>query len=894
MTISFHLHYHTTWGQIVCLTGSNPALGEFDESRAVAMRYHANGHWSIELEFPEDEPGFEYRYLIREGGNVRDREWGKNRTFDAVPENRNYILFDHWQNRAPLSSFYSSAFTECIFRRTPSGNTPRMYDRALTIRVFAPDVRPGQTLAITGSLPPLGLWDPASARILDDTNYPEWEITFNAALLTTPLEYKFILLDKNTLEPIAWEPGENRKLETGNFPLNTRIILSGLRFKDSQPKWKGAGTAVPVFSLRSEESFGIGEFTDLKKMADWAAVTGQRVIQILPVNDTTMTHTWTDSYPYNANSTFALHPLYLNPVSIGELKDKSSMHEFRICQKDLNSLDEIDYEKVELVKWKYFRAIYEETGKNTLASPEFGAFFRKNRHWLVPYAAFCYLRDRYHTADFRQWKMYSRFDRNEIGELCTEGNFHYNEIAIHFFLQFHLDKQLKEAVRYAREKGVILKGDIPIGISRDSVDAWTDPDLFNMDSQAGAPPDDFSFLGQNWGFPTYNWDEMAKNRYAWWIRRFTKMAEYFDAYRIDHILGFFRIWEIPEDAVQGLLGHFNPALPLTPDDMQGFGFWFDERRHARPYIRRYFLGDFFGPYMDDVIALYLNDVDYETYELKPEFDTQRKIERHFCGKTDEKSIRIKNGLYGLADEILFVPDPYRKGKYHPRIASQYTYSYRAMNDYDRWCYDRMYVDFFYHRHNHFWKEEALKKLPHLIDATSMLVCGEDLGMIPASVPEVMHMLQILSLEIQRMPKDPQSEFGNPHFYPYLSVCATSTHDMPPLRAWWEENREKTQRYFNNVLHEPGPAPFYCEPWICDKIIDLNLQAPSMLAIFPLQDWLSIDGKIRRKNPNDERINIPANPRHYWRYRMHLTLEELLGLSEFNRRLREKLEMYDRA
>ena len=170
----------------------------------------------------------------------------------------------------------------------------------------------------------------------------------------------------------------------------------------------------------------------------------------------------------------------------------------------------------------------------------------------------------------------------------------------------------------------------------------------------------------------------------------------------------------------------------------------------------------------------------------------------------------------------------------------------------------------------------------------MLVCAEDLGMIPACVPAVMHRLEILSLEIQRMPKDPATPFGDTWRYPYYSVCTTSTHDMGGIRQWWEEDRAKTQQFFNEVLHEHGAAPYFAEPWICDRIIDLHLASPSMLCILPLQDWLSINGNIRREKPAEEQINVPANPRHYWRYRMHMTLGELLGHTEFSDYLRNKI------
>ena len=172
----------------------------------------------------------------------------------------------------------------------------------------------------------------------------------------------------------------------------------------------------------------------------------------------------------------------------------------------------------------------------------------------------------------------------------------YPHISIYYFIQFHLHLQLLEATNYARANGVVLKGDIPIGISRNSVEAWTEPHYFNLNGQAGAPPDDFSVNGQNWGFPTYNWEVMEQDDYSWWMKRFRKMSEYFDAYRIDHILGFFRIWEIPMHAVHGLLGQFVPSLPMSREEIESYGLPFRE-----------------------------------------EFDTQRKVETFFAGKTDADS-----------------------------------------------------------------------------------------------------------------------------------------------------------------------------------------------------------------------------------------------------------------
>ena len=172
----------------------------------------------------------------------------------------------------------------------------------------------------------------------------------------------------------------------------------------------------------------------------------------------------------------------------------------------------------------------------------------------------------------------------------------------------------------------------------------------------------------------------------------------------------------------------------------------------------------------------------------------------------------------------------------------------------------------------------------------MLTCGEDLGMIPACVPEVMSGEGILSLEIERMPKQMGVAFGNPEEYPYFSVTATSTHDMSNIRSWWEEDATLTQNYWNNILHMEGSAEKTCSAATARLIIERQMRSNSILAILPLQDWLAMDENLRHADPATERINIPANPNHYWRYRMHITIEQLLKERQFNDSVRELVKM----
>ncbi len=883
MILSFNVDYRTNWGEAIYLTADIPHLGNGDHAKAVKLELYGEQSWKAQIELPDDTPDFKYAYFVKHENGYEKNEWGHGHLFRAGEGVKSYEIFDRWQDQPWDKPFYSVVFTDCVCRREGRALPPKVEAAGLLLSCDAPMVAPDEVLAVSGGCDALGNWDPAKAVVMSDAFFPTWSCALPLDKLPEDLEYKFLILKKNNSDVVCWEGCDNRRLTVAPATKGESLAVAGMRFVNPKTPWRGAGVAIPVFSLRSEEDFGVGEFYDIKMLVDWAAKTGQRFIQMLPINDTTMTHTWTDSYPYNANSTFALHPMYLRLKEMGTLADGERQAYYDNLAKELNALEEVDYERVNNAKNAYTRELFAEVGEKACKAPMFRKFVKDNASWLTPYAAFCVLRDRNGSADFSKWGEYAEYDEAAVAEFVKANQSDINYV---YWIQYHLDKQMRAVRDYAHAHGVAIKGDIPIGISRNSVDAWISPRLFNLDCQAGAPPDDFSILGQNWGFPTYNWEEMNRDGFAWWKARFRKMAEYFDVYRIDHVLGFFRIWQIPMNQLHGLLGVFNPALPFHPDELRNsYDFWLDVDLQTTPYIMDYFLNDFFGEYTDEARDRFLVDAGYGRYRLRPEFATQRQVADYFAGQPDdEKNSRLCNALQGLIDQVLFVEDPYEKGKYHPRISAQYTYIYRSLTDYERWCFDRLYNDFYYHRHNDFWYGKAMWKLPPIIDATDMLTCAEDLGMIPDCVPAVMSALEILTLDIQRMPKNPREEFGNPAHYPYYTVCTTSTHDMSGIRQWWESDRAATQRFYNNILHEGGEAPFFAEPWVCEKIVESHLNSPAMLCILPLQDWLSIDGTVRRENPYKEQINEPAKNPHYWRYRMHLTLEDLLGEELYNRRV----------
>ncbi|MEG1644505.1 MAG: 4-alpha-glucanotransferase [Alistipes sp.] len=882
MTLYLFLEYNTTWGESLYLEIIETNSPLVDKT-TVPMCYVGNGRWSLSLHHSDSQP-FTYRYILQSGEQIIRREWGASHCFTPIEGVKIVSVLDRWSTRPIDSPFYTSAFTEGIFARQKRLQPILVTGGALVLQVEAPMVLPDEILAVVGDAESLGRWNPAQAICLSDADFPTWRVALPATSLPATFTYKFVVLKAKTKELVAWESGDNRVYTDLLQDKEAVTMVAGLRF-EAIASWRGAGVVIPVFSLRSENSFGVGEFYDLKKMVDWAVLTGQKIIQILPINDTTMTGGWQESYPYNANSSFALHPQYLHLEAVGILSDRQEMARYRKIGRQLNALEEVDYEAVNSAKATYLQRVFAEQGAVTFATKEYQQFFENNQTWLVPYAAYCVLRDHFGTPDTRQWGRYATYNKVEIDSYISDKSVNYDDVARQYFIQYHLHKQLTEVRNYAHTKGVVLKGDIPIGVSRLSVDVWVNPQLFHGDAQAGAPPDDFAINGQNWGFPTYDWDAMAQEDYAWWRARLRKMSDYFDAYRMDHLLGFFRIWEIPFESVHGVLGHFNPALPLTVEELLASGFPFDEAQHTVPHIDSSLLQAYFGTDAVEISRQYLENRGDGLFALKPFVATQRQIETYFAQEVNRPWAQLAEGLMRLLEEVLFIEDPVQKRCYHPRITAHTTAVYRALSDADKVAFDRLYDDFYYHRHNAFWQDEALRKFPPLLSATSMLACGEDLGMIPACVPVVMATEQILSLKVQRMPQDPTDEFADTANYPYLSVCTTSTHDMFPLRAWWEENPQRRQRFYEQVLHEKGVAPSVCEPWIGERMIAQHLASPSMWAIFPFQDLLAMDGSLRRQNPLEERINDPAVSQNNWCYRIHLTMEQLLTASSFNEKLR---------
>lgn len=891
MTVQFNIEYKAMFGEQI-VVNIQTEEGELK----LPLETTDGERWVCDWCVESPEKSYTYYYSVEREGRAVKTEWLmiKHQLDVNAKKAAVYTLYDHWKAMPEDAYLYSSAFTDCINHQAPQEMKPETDSKIVRLIVRAPQLRDGERLGVLGADKALGAWDVQKILPMTQHTYNEWVADIDATHLEgSHLEFKFVAF-RNAKNNLLWETSMNRTVDLPEMKAGELVSYELDQAFFALYNRKLAGTQVPVFSLRTCKSAGIGDFGDLKTMIDFVASTGQKVLQLLPINDTTITHTWTDSYPYSCISVFAIHPQYADLHALPELKDAKARAEAEKTRAELNALDKIDYEKVNDFKINYLRQIFNQEGEKMMKTAEYKAFFLDTELWLVPYAQYSYLRDKNGTADFNQWPDHQVWDEAERKALADPKTAAYKNVAFFYFVQFVLDRQMQEAHEHAKAKGVILKGDIPIGVNRNGCDVWTEPKYFNLNGQAGAPPDDFSANGQNWGFPTYNWFEMLKDGCQWWNRRFKNMARYFDAYRIDHVLGFFRIWEIPVHSVHGLLGQFAPALAMSREEIESYGLHFQEDRFTRPFITDWVLDRMFHERAGEVKEKYLDRLDDERYQMKPEVDTQRKVEALFADATDEKELWLRDGLYALISDVLFVRDHTNPGVFHPRISAQLDFIYESLYDNDKAAFNRLYNDYFYRRNNQFWYQEAMKKLPKLVQATRMLVCAEDLGMVPDCVPWVMDELKILSLELQSMPKDPSVKFGHLSRNPYRSVCTISSHDMPTLRMWWDENIQRTQEYYNTMLYRQGSAPHPLPGWLASDIISRHLTSPSMLCILSIQDWLATDEALRLPDADAERINIPANPKHYWRYRMHLNIEDLAADKRFVQSITEMISQSGRC
>ncbi|WP_420264310.1 4-alpha-glucanotransferase [Candidatus Magnetominusculus dajiuhuensis] len=629
------------------------------------------------------------------------------------------------------------------------------------------------------------------------------------------------------------------------------------------------GVAIPVFSIRTDEGCGIGEFLDLIKMGSWCKKAGLDVIQILPVNDT-----GTDSSPYNAISAFALHPVY---VRLGELAysvkifKEEHKEEIKAAASRLNALELVDYPAVRQFKETMLKKIYDDNLDSIKKDKTLGTWIDFNP-WVRYYAVYRCLKD-IHKQDW--WKGWLTMQDPGAGEINSYWTKNQDDVLFYAWVQFELEKQLKKAANALEYMGLRLKGDIPIMINEDSADVWAERKYFNLGMRAGAPPDMFSESGQNWGFPCYNWDVLEKEDYSWWRQRLKQASKFYHAYRIDHVLGFFRIWGVSEKEQTGILGYFSPAVAIKKADLIKSGFNEDTiKSFVQPMFTRSYVTSLFGNASDGVIRRYFEMTESGHLAFVGAIEGERAI----AALPEEQSVRDK--LIGLYHNRILLDTG--KG-YLPAWYYYRTMTFNNMTEDERGRL-RELVEANNAAQDDLWRSNGNKLLAMMCETTDMLVCAEDLGAVPPCVGEVLEGMKTLGLKVERWVREynkQDSPYIDTYYYPRLSVCCPSVHDTSTLRGWWEEaNWDRTQYY--NTIGMTGECPRYLTTELAEKIIRRNLNANSTITIFPFQDLLSLHYNLRTKDPEQERINIPGTVgTKNWAYRMRDNIEGIINYDEFN-------------
>ncbi len=857
MSRDFSIHYNTSPSEHLIIEIKTSIMGDVERHQ---MKNTNGEHIYIDKSSNE----IWYRYcVVRDDGEISERHF---RHLSAISD---IAIIDTWRSpEMHAEALKAEAFASAVF--SPDAGSPDISEpKKGNIVIRLTDPRIGKDEAFCIVMKQFISWDVQRAYLMNRHKNFTWQYELPNDRLLKELEFKFGIWDTRNNCFKRYEEGENHIIKVGETTRTTLINYDSFYYEKD---WRAAGVAVPVFALRTRTSRGCGEFADIAALSDWCVAAGLKVIQLLPINDTTSNNNFKDSYPYNAISVMALHPNYISVQRVYEYYGERIGALDRETAIFINNMNMVDYDRTRDWKKQTLRKLFNSKFDVIVADEEFKRYVENNKWWLHNYAAFAYLRDKYRTSNFRQWGEYAEYNKNIIDALFDVNADSYSDVMFSTFVQYHLEKQLSEAIKHCHDNGIAVKGDLPIGINPNSVEAWVEPDLFDFSLQAGAPPDFFSRDGQNWGFPIYNWGKMAKNGYKWWERRMGRMQQFFDVFRIDHILGFFRIWAIPHPFKSGLMGVFSPALPLSAEEIKRRGFAQNLRNFTHPVVSREFINEQLGEYAPAMIAEMFEPCD-NLLRLRDEYSNPAKayewIENHVVRAMARD--RIRYGFDNILHEVLFVS--IKRGEYHPRIMLTQTDRFSMLTESEQNALRAMHDDFFFHRHNEFWKQQAIQNLDGMLRKCKMLVCGEDLGMIPASVPIVMKRMQILSLELQRMPKLNWERYGDCSKYDYMSVCATSSHDISSIRGWWEENAQETQWYYNNILHREGQAPIYASGEIVSDIIALHMKAPSVLCINPIQDYAGTVDHMPHLLPYEERINEPSNPNNYWRYRIPFCIDE---------------------
>jgi 4-alpha-glucanotransferase len=657
------------------------------------------------------------------------------------------------------------------------------------------------------------------------------------------------------------------------------------RKQDIAVKKRLIGVVVPLGALWGKKSIGVGEFPDLVEFAGLCTRMGVGLIQLLPVNDTGY-----ESSPYSALTAFALHPLYLRIGDLAELSPPAEnaagfIGKLEALKRNFEGRARFPFGELIRAKMSLLREIYAANKPEIAKKAQPGAslaLWIEAHPWVKEYAVFRRLKEINDERSWKEWPDYRMVTARDIEALWNNDEFR-GEHLFWVWVQEALDRQFSEAAGIIADAGLILEGDLPILMNEDSCDVWAHPEYFYPELSAGAPPDMYSPAGQNWGFPIYNWEAQARDDYAWWRRRLEAAEKYYQAYRIDHVLGFFRIWAARREDQSSALGRFIPYVPVKLKDLADLGF--DEGRirwMSRPHIPT---GEVWNALRDIKDEWGNQDSDAIAPEAEQIFT--RALDRigneelwlfkeSIKGERDIEAL----GLHPVARNYLFqawhnrLLLEYEPGFYVPVWYFRNSRAYASLSDAERQVLEEL-LEKRRIASELIWEKEGKKLLSVLTASSSMLPCAEDLGAVPDCVPRVLAQVEIFGLRVVRWFREWNKE-GQPYIpleeYPELSVCTPAVHDSSTLREWWE--READQEQFSGFIGYPSLPKVY-NPGTAKVILHRIAAAASRFRVFQIQDLLHLSSKWYAEDPASERINVPGTANDFnWTYRLPAPIEKL--------------------
>ena len=644
------------------------------------------------------------------------------------------------------------------------------------------------------------------------------------------------------------------------------------------------GTVIPVGALRSKENSGVGEFLDLPEFGELCKNMGIKLIQLLPVNDTG----YQDS-PYFALTAFALHPLYLRISELPELKalDSGAAKDFEAkiaaIRGQFEDEKRFPYLKILRAKIGLLREIYSLSSKQIIESAKgnspFAAWIKANA-WVKEYAVFRRLKEINEEKSWKDWTEHKTPVKSEIEALWNDPKLQ----EVHLFwvwVQEALDRQFSQAAKSLNDMGLILKGDLPILINEDSCDVWAHPEIFNLELSAGAPPDMYDAKGQNWGFPTFNWQAQEKDNFSWWKARLKTAEKYYSAYRIDHVLGFFRIWSSSRNDVSSssVLGRYIPYASISQKDLEKLGFdkdrirWMSLPHLSTSDVWEALKADWHGPEEElphaagRIFTLALDRIGHEELWL---------FKDSIKGSKDIEILDIhpkaKEFLEKEWGNRLFLE--YEEGNFVSTWFYMDTRAYNSLSVEEKERLSELLIKK-QNESEKIWEKEGKKLLSVLVSSSSMMPCAEDLGAVPLCVPKVLGELGIKGLRVVRWFRE-WDKIGQPYVpfeeYPELTICTPAVHDSSTLREWWD--REVDQEHFTSFLGLPSLPRVY-NPGTAKVILFKIAGAVSRYRVFQFQDLLHLSNRWYSSDPAEERVNVPGTLSEFnWTWRMPASVENI--------------------